>query len=338
VNDLRTLPGSAYRAMGFRIERMTNSSTDPSAAPANNSAKRVVITGATGLIGTALVEALTKAGHPVTRLVRKNASGTDKMWDPAAGTIDASAIEGAWAVVHLAGEGIGDAKWSPEHKARVLDSRVKGTTLIAKTIAEATQKPAVFACGSAIGFYADRGDQLLDETASLGTGFLAEVVSKWEACAKAAIDAGVRTAFLRTGVVLSTKGGALKQQLLPFKLGAGGKIGPGTQYLPWITITDEVRAIMHVLTTESISGPVNLVSPNPVTNGVFTKALGKAVHRPTLIPTPLIAIKILYGEEMLREMLLASTRLDPAVLRSTGFRFEHPSIDDALRQVLSAKL
>jgi uncharacterized protein len=305
--------------------------------PANKS-RRVVITGATGLIGTALVAALTEAGYPVTRLVRKNPLGTDKLWDPAKGTIDSSAIEGAWAVVHLAGEGIGDAKWSPEHKARVLDSRINGTTLIAKTIAEAKTKPSVFASGSAIGFYADRGDQLLDETASRGTGFLADVVTKWEACAQPAIDAGVRTVFLRTGVVLSTKGGALKQQLLPFKLGAGGKIGPGTQYLPWITITDETRAIMHVLTNESISGPVNLVAPNPVTNSTFTKSLGKAVRRPTLIPTPLIAIKVLYGEEMLREMLLASTRLDPAVLRSTGFVFEHPSIDDALKQVLSAKL
>jgi uncharacterized protein len=312
---------------------MTNSPADPA-----TSTRRVVITGATGLIGTALVAALTAAGHPVTRLVRKNASGTDKLWDPAKGTIDASAIEGAWAVVHLAGEGIGDAKWSPEHKARVLDSRVNGTTLIAKAIAEATTKPAAFACGSAIGFYADRGDALLDETATRGTGFLADVVTTWESCAKAAIDAGVRTAFLRTGVVLSTRGGALKQQLLPFKLGAGGKIGPGTQYLPWITITDEVRAIMHVLNTESISGPVNLVSPNPVTNSVFTKALGKAVHRPTLIPTPLLAIKVLYGEEMLKEMLLASTRLDPKVLRDTGFRFEHPSLDAALKQILSAKL
>jgi uncharacterized protein len=310
-----------------------NATSDPA-----NKSRRVVITGATGLIGTALVASLTEAGYPVTRLVRKNPSGTDKLWDPAKGTIDASAIDGAWAVVHLAGEGIGDAKWSPEHKARVLDSRINGTTLIAKTIAEAANKPSVFASGSAIGFYADRGDQLLDETATRGTGFLADVVTKWEACAQPAIDAGVRTVFLRTGVVLSTKGGALKQQLLPFKLGAGGKIGPGTQYLPWITITDEIRAIMHVLTNESISGPVNLVAPNPVTNSAFTKSLGKAVRRPTLIPTPLIAIKVLYGEEMLREMLLASTRLDPAVLRATGFVFQHPSIDDALKQVLSAKL
>jgi uncharacterized protein len=303
-----------------------------------NSTRRVVITGATGLIGTALVEALATAGYPVTRLVRKNATGTDKLWDPAKGTIDASAINGAWAVVHLAGEGIGDSKWSPEHKARVLDSRVNGTTLIAKTIAEATNKPSVFASGSAIGFYADRGDQLLDETATRGTGFLADVVVKWEECAKAAIDAGVRTVYLRTGVVLSTKGGALKQQLLPFKLGAGGRIGKGTQYLPWISITDQVRAIIHVLNTTSIAGPVNLVSPNPVTNSVFTKALGKAVHRPTLLPTPLLAIKVLYGEEMLKEMLLASTRLDPAVLRATGFTFEHPSLDAALAQILSAKL
>lgn len=312
---------------------MVNPTPDPA-----NSNRRVVITGATGLIGTALVEALTKTGHPVTRLVRKNPTGTDKLWDLTKGTIDPTAIDGAWAVVHLAGEGIGDAKWSPEHKARVLDSRVNGTTLIAKTIAEAKNKPSVFASGSAIGFYADRGEELLDETATRGTGFLADVVVKWEECAKAAVDAGVRTALLRTGVVLSTKGGALKQQLLPFKLGAGGRIGPGTQYLPWIAITDEIQAIIHVLNTPSISGPVNLVSPNPVTNSAFTKSLGKAVHRPTLLPTPLLAIKVLYGEEMLREMLLSSTRVDPAVLRSTGFTFEHPSLDSALKHILSAKL
>ncbi len=300
--------------------------------------RRVVITGATGLIGTALVAALTKAGHPVTRLVRKNATGDDKLWDPSAGTIDASAIEGAWAVVHLAGEGIGDAKWTPEHKRRVLDSRVKGTTLLAETIAAASNKPTVFASGSAIGFYGSRDSQLLDENASVGTGFLADVVRKWEDSAKAAVDAGVRTVFLRTGIVLSTRGGALKQQLHPFKLGLGGRLGNGTQYLPWITIDDEVRAIIHVLDTASIHGPVNLVAPNPVTNSTFTKALGKVLRRPTLIPIPLLAIKVLYGEEMLKEMLLSSARLSPSVLTSNGFTFAHPTLDEALRHVLDAKI
>lgn len=302
------------------------------------SSRRVAITGATGLIGTALVDALQKLGHPVTRLVRKSPVGTDKLWDPSAGTIDASAIEGAWAVVHLAGEGIGDAKWSPEHKRRVLESRVKGTTLIATTIANATDKPSVFASGSAIGFYGDRGDTPLDETSSLGTGFLADVVRQWEESAQPAIDAGVRTAFLRTGIVLSTRGGALKQQLLPFRLGAGGRLGKGTQYLPWITIEDEVRSIIHVLNTASIAGPVNLVAPNPVTNAVFTKALGKALKRPTLIPIPLLAIKVLYGAEMLKEMLLSSARLTPSVLTSTGFSFRHATLDEALRHVLDAKI
>lgn len=300
--------------------------------------RRVVVTGATGLIGTALVDALQGLGHPVTRLVRKNPTGTDALWDPAAGTIDATAIEGAWAVVHLAGEGIGDAKWSPEHKRRVLDSRVKGTTLLAATIAAASQKPSVFASGSAIGFYGDRGDSTLDETSAPGSGFLADVVAQWERAAQPAIDASVRTAFLRTGVVLSTRGGALKQQLLPFKLGLGGRLGKGTQYLPWITIDDEVQAIIHVLTTASISGPVNLVSPNPVTNSAFTRALGKALKRPTLIPIPLLAIKVLYGEEMLREMLLSSVRLMPSVLTSSGFSFQHPTLDEALHHVLNAKI
>ena len=311
---------------------MANSS--PSYDSAGNKTKRVVVTGATGLIGSALVAALRAAGHPVTRLVRKNAGADDKLWDPVAGTIDASAVDGSWAVVHLAGEGIGDAKWSAEHKARVLDSRIKGTTLIAATIAAAFNKPSVFACGSAIGFYGDRGGDLLGENAKAGTGFLADVVQRWEQSAKAAVEAGVRTAYLRTGVVMSTKGGALKQQLLPFKLGLGGRLGKGTQYLPWITIGDEVRAILHVLHTPSIVGPVNLVSPNPVPNAAFTKSLGKALKRPTWIPIPLAPLKVMYGAEMVTEMLLSSTRLEPSVLLANGFVFDHPHLDGAFRHVL----
>ncbi len=300
---------------------------------------RVVVTGASGLIGTALVASLTANGHRVTRMVRRAPSGTgEAQWDPTKGTIDAAALEGAWAVVHLAGEGIGDGKWTEEHKRKVLDSRVQGTTLLANTIAALKEKPTVFACGSAIGFYGDRGDDELTETSGVGSGFLADVVSKWEACAQPAEKAGVRVAYMRTGIVQSVNGGALKQQLLPFKLGLGGRLGSGKQYLPWISLTDEVRAIEFVLNTPSISGPVNFSSPTPVTNAVYTKALGAALGRPTLIPIPLFPLKMMYGAEMVKEMLLSSTRMVPSKLLQAGFVFTHTGLESSLRDIIAKKI
>jgi uncharacterized protein len=251
-----------------------------------------------------------------------------------AGTIDKLAIDGAWAVVHLAGEGIADAKWTDAHKRAVLDSRVQGTTLLANTIASVDRKPRVFASGSAVGFYGDRGDDVITEASGAGTGFLADVVLAWEV---AATGTGVRTAYLRTGVVLSSLGGALKPQLLPFKLGLGGRLGTGRQYFPWITLGDEVRAIRHVLDTESISGPVNLVAPDAVTNAEFTKALGAALHRPTLLPIPLLPLKLRFGAEMVKEMMLGGARIQPTVLESTGFVFDHPTLADALASVLAVR-
>ena len=303
--------------------------------------RTVAVTGATGLIGTALCTSLRAGGHTVKRVVRANATGNDVLWNPAAGTIDVASLEGVEVVVHLAGHGIGDGKWTDEHKQKVLDSRVQGTTLIAETIANMTTKPFVFASGSAIGFYGDRGSMMINEESPGGTGFLAELVAQWEACTAPAERAGIRTAHLRTGIVLSTKGGALKQQLLPFKLGAGGRLGKGTQYLPWITITDEVRAIEHVLfgdVASPIEGPVNLTAPTPVTNAVFTKALGRALKRPTIIPIPLMPLKVLYGEEMVKEMLLSGANVLPAKLLDTGFTFRHPNIGAALTAVLAEKL
>ncbi len=314
--------------------------TSPTSALASSSSipeRRVVVTGASGLIGTELCLALRAGGYGVTKMVRRAPGVGEARWDPAAGTIDASALEGAWAVVHLAGEGIADSKWTAEHKAKVLDSRRTGTTLIAETIAGLTDKPSVFASGSAIGFYGDRHNDDIDESSSAGTGFLADVVKAWEASAQPAIDAGIRTVFLRTGIVLSTKGGALKQQLLPFKLGLGGRFGSGQQYLPWISIEDEVRAIIHCLETPSLSGPVNLTAPNPVTNMVFTKALGSAVHRPTLLPTPLFPVKLLYGAEMVKEMLLAGAKVLPKALVGSGFTFSQPELGPALAHLLSTK-
>ncbi len=308
-----------------------------SSPAASSSSKRIAITGATGLIGTALGAHLRTDGHTVIRIVRRNPTGDDVIWDPAAGTIDAAKLEGIDALVHLAGEGIADSRWSEEHKRRVLDSRVLGTTLIAKTLASLDRKPTVFASGSAVGFYGDRGDEELTESSSNGVGFLADVVKQWEGATAPAEGSGIRIAHLRTGLVLSTTGGALKQQLLPFKLGAGGRFGSGKQYLPWIAIHDMTSAVLHVIDTPSLAGPINMVGPNPVTNAAFTKALGKAVHRPTPIPTPLLAVKLLYGAEMVKEMLLVSNRVLPTKLLASGFEFKHPELRATLEMLLKTR-
>ena len=300
------------------------------------SQRRVVVTGSSGLIGTALVTALRNAGHPVTSLVRSNPGPNRALWDPAKGTIDAAALEGAWAVVHLAGEGIAESKWTPEQKALIRDSRVLGTTLLSKTLAGLASKPAVFASGSAIGIYGDRSDEILDESSSKGQGFLVDVVEEWESSTKTAADAGIRVGHLRTGIVLSTKGGALKQQLLPFKLGVGGRLGSGKQYLPWISITDHVAAIQHFLTTTSLEGPINLTGPDPATNQQFTKALGHALHRPTLIPIPLLPLNLMYSKELVKEVLLSSARVLPKKLLASGFVFTHTDLAQTLRYLLDS--
>lgn len=294
---------------------------------------KIAITGSSGLIGTALIDAIEQRGDTAIRIVRSKAGPADIAWDIAAGTIEANELEGVDAVVHLAGEGIAEKKWSDEQKARVLNSRVDGTTLIARTIANLDNPPKVFVSGSAMGFYGDRGDQNLTETDARGSGFLADVVVAWEAAASPAVDAGIRTAFIRTGVVLSPDGGALKEQLPFFKLGAGGKIGDGSQYWSWISITDQVNAILHIIDND-ISGPVNLTAPNPSTNAEFTKALGAALGRPTFLPTPTFAVNLRLGKETAKEMLFFSTRVIPTVLLESGFTFEHPTIDEAFEALL----
>ena len=296
---------------------------------------RVIVTGTHGLIGGALVESLVADGHDVTRLVRAHPKGAgEARWDPAAGTIDAAALEGHDAAVHLAGVGIGDHRWTDEHKAAVLDSRLKGTSLLASTLAGLESPPGVLASGSAVGFYGDRGDEQLTEQSGPGRGFLADVVQQWEAAAAPAADAGIRVVRLRSGVVLSEKGGALEKQLLPFKMGLGGRLGTGRQYLSWITLEDEIAAIRHLLSHDSVDGPVNVTAPNPVTNADFTKALGRALHRPTMIPTPKVALNAMFGEEMVSEMLLAGQRVLPTVLTSIGFSFAQPEIEAALGAIL----
>ncbi len=296
---------------------------------------KVAITGSHGLIGSALASSLEADGHEVTRLVRGQASAANEIaWNPAAGTIDAGALEGHDAVVHLAGVGIGDHRWTDEHKAAVLDSRVQGTGLLTTTLAGLRRPPAVVASGSAVGFYGDRGDEELTEESGPGTGFLADVVQKWEASAAPATDAGIRVAYLRSGVVQSGDGGALKKQLPAFKAGMGGRLGSGRQWLSWITIDDEVGAIRHVLDNPEIVGPVNLCAPAPVTNDEFTRTLGKVLHRPTAIPTPTPALRLLFGREMVSEMLLAGQRVLPKFLESTGFVFAQPTLSTALAAVL----
>jgi len=296
---------------------------------------RVGITGASGLIGTALTAHLTSNGHEAVAFVRRPAASPSQIsWDPAAGRLDAKDLDGLDAVVHLAGAGIGDKRWSDGYKREILESRTKSTGLLAARMAELDRKPTVFLSGSAIGIYGGtRGDEELDETSSYGSGFLADVCKDWEAATEAAESAGIRTAHLRTGIVLSPEGGALKKQLPLFKFGLGGRFGSGRQCQSWISITDEVRAIAHLLTS-SLSGPVNLTAPTPVTNTDFTRILAGVVKRPAMLPIPGFGPKLLLGSELADALLFTGQRVVPNALVKDGFVFAHPTLDVALRNLL----
>ena len=294
---------------------------------------KIVISGASGLIGTQLVEQLQQHGHDVVRLVRRAANTGEIMWDPKAGVLSASALEGADAVIHLSGAGIGDKRWTASYKREILESRTITTSLIANTIANMGRKPSVFLCGSAIGIYGPRGDEQLTEVSTNGTSFLADVCEQWEAAAKPASDAGVRTVLLRTGIVLTTKGGALKKQLPLFQLGLGGKFGNGKQWQSWISIDDEVGAIEHLLTA-NVSGAVNLTAPNPVTNAEFTSTLARVVKRPAFLPIPPFAPKAILGGELADALLFTGQRVIPAALNASGYQFVHPTLEVALRALL----
>jgi len=295
----------------------------------------VVVTGSSGLIGSALRGALERAGHRMVPMVRSGATGDGVQWDPDRGAVDAGGLEGMGAVVHLAGEGIGSKRWNEAQKAKIRDSRVRGTSLLAETLAKLANPPKVLLSGSAVGIYGDRGDEVVTENSRAGRGFLAEVCVAWEAAAAPAKEAGIRVNHLRTGIVLSGRGGALPKMLTPFKLGLGGRLGSGSQWMSWISIEDEVGAIVHLLGDDARGGPVNLTAPNPAPNADFTKALGRALGRPAVLPVPKLGLKALLGGEMAEEMLLGGQRVLPTRLLDSGYTFAHPDLPDALRTALA---
>lgn len=297
---------------------------------------KVAVTGSHGLIGTQLLAALSSAGHETLRLVRRSGAGEpgEVAWDPDAGTVDTARLSGVDAVVHLAGVGIAARRWNGAHKRAITDSRVGPTRLIAETLAALDPRPSVLVSASAIGFYGDRDDELLSESSPSGTGFLAEVCRAWEASTAPASEAGIRTVHARTGIVQASSGGALRTQLPLFKVGLGARLGRGRQWVSWISIDDEVGGIVHALTDTRVSGPLNLVSPNPVTNADYSATLGAVLGRPVLLSTPPAAVRALLGKEMADEMLLSSQRVTPGVLEATGYSWAHPDLSDALRCAL----
>ncbi len=310
----------------------------------------IAVTGSTGLIGKALVAALEADGHLVRPVVRR-APRTEKNeigWDPAAGTIDAAELADVDAVVHLAGENLAAKRWTPAFKQAILESRVRGTNLLCQTLGGLATKPGVLVSASAIGYYGPRGDELVDETTPPGTGFLADVCKQWEAATRPAREAGIRVVNLRNGFVLAREGGGLAKMLTPFRLGLGGVIGSGRQYMSWIVLDDLVRTIQFLLTPTpggtpegsatgvgtSLTGPVNATAPNPVTNREFTKTLGRVLGRPTVFPMPSFAARLAFGE-MADEMLIGGARVLPKALTAARFSFAYPDLESALRHILT---
>lgn len=296
---------------------------------------RIAVTGSRGLIGSALCRSLEADGHHVVRLVRSGATSADDVaWDPRAGEIDAVALEGLDGVVHLAGEGIASGRWTESHKREVRESRTRGTALLSEALASLTSPPPVLVSGSAVGWYGDRGDEVLTEESAPGDDFLSDVCQAWEAATGVAEEAGIRVAHIRSGVVLSAEGGALAAQMLPYRLGLGGPAGGGHQWLAWITLEDEVRAIRFLLDHE-VAGPVDLTAPHPVTQREFARTLGAVLHRPAVVPIPRLVGRLPLGIGPLAENLLfVSQRVLPAVLEAEGFEHRHRELDPALRAVL----
>ncbi|HOW70027.1 MAG TPA: TIGR01777 family oxidoreductase [Phycisphaerae bacterium] len=307
-----------------------------STSPATAVPKRVLMTGASGLVGSALSACLVAKGQQVVPLVRRppRPGSREIEWDPVQGRIDVDAFQGVDAIVNLAGENIAAGRWTASRKKTILESRLQGTRLLAEAMTRFEPRPRAFISASAVGYYGHRGEEQVSEDSPAGCGFLAEVCRRWEQATTAARDAGVRVVLLRLGIVLSARGGALARMLTPAKLGLGGPFGSGCQWMSWIGLTDLVRCVEHLLANDVLSGPVNAVSPHPVTNAEFAATLGKVLGRPAILRMPAMAVNLLFGE-MGRELLLASTRAEPSRLLSTGFCFAHPDLTSALRAELS---
>ena len=297
--------------------------------------QKVAVTGASGLVGRELVPTLRRKGFDILRLVRRAPSAADEVrWDPVAGVIDTQRLEGITGAVHLAGDNVASGRWTDAKKAKIRESRIRGTALLAGALAELSPKPRVLVSASAIGYYGARGDEPLAESATQGAGFLASVCGEWEAAAAAAREAGIRVVHPRIGIVLAPRGGALAKMKVPFLLGVGGRIGDGTQYMSWITLEDLVSALVFALRRDELEGPVNFVSPTPVTNADFTATLGRVLQRPTLFPVPKFALRLGAGADMANEMLIGGARVVPASLHAHGFRWEHTTLEPALRSLL----
>jgi uncharacterized protein len=293
---------------------------------------KVLVSGSSGLVGSALVPRLAANGWQVTRLIRRAPAGPGQIsWDPRR-PIPPESVSGFDAVIHLAGETIAE-RWTEPKKQAIRDSRVLSTGNMAEALAQAAKRPALLVAASAIGYYGDRGDEVLNEESSGGQGFLAEVCREWEAASQAAANAGIRTVLTRFGIVLSTSGGALAKMLPPFRLGMGGRVGSGGQWWSWVALDDVVGAIEHVMKTDALAGPVNVVSPSPVTNREFTGSLASALSRPAIFPMPAFAARLALGQ-MANELLLASQRVEPAKLRASGYRFQSPDLGAALAAIL----
>lgn len=324
-----TVPGRANGDSAYAAWGPAGDGGDP-----HNEPMRIAVTGASGVIGAALCRSLTADGHQVVRLVRREPTGPDQVrWDPRRGEVDVGRLDGCEALVHLAGAGVGDHRWTAAYKREIRDSRVLGTTTVARAVAAMDTPPRVLVCGSAVGFYGDTGDRPVDEDSPPGHGFLAEVCQEWEAAAHPASDAGIRTVFARTGLVVAREGGAWGRLFPIFKAGLGGRLGSGRQYWSFISLHDEIAAFRHVIGTRTLSGPVNLTAPEPVTNRQATEAMGRVLHRPVLATVPSVALRAALGE--FAENVLASQRVLPRRLLESGFTFAFPRIDEAIRAALA---
>lgn len=297
---------------------------------------KILISGSHGLVGKALIKSLTTDGHEVVRLVRRqrSAGAAEIEWRPNEGRIDAQQLEGHDVVVHLAGESIAEDRWTADKKRSIRESRVKGTSLLSNALANLSQPPTLFLSASAIGYYGDRGDELLTEKSAPGKGFLSEVCIEWENATTPAVQKGIRTVYTRFGIILDASGGALEKMLTPFRMGIGGRIGGGKQWMSWIALDDVVNGLKFLIADESTHGPVNFVSPIPVTNAEFTTTLGRVLSRPTLFPVPAFGVRLAFGE-MADALLLSSQKVAPGVLQDRGFSFTWPLLEPALRKILA---